>query len=140
MPSGQKHVWINCLLLFIVNCIIIVSTSINEVGLLCIFINLFLFSTFYIGPDLDTDSSIYHRWGILKIIWWPYKKLCNHRQRSHGFIWGPVSILLNILLLLSPVIYILYQNDYQFPWTEMLYVTAGIVFSIESHIVADRLL
>ena len=140
MPSGTKHVWISCLLLFIINGIITLTTQLNEVKLFCILTNIFLFSTFYLSPDLDTDSSVYHRWGYLKMLWWPYKKLCKHRQRSHGIITGPILILTNLCIILIPIIYYLYQTDYQFPLTEILFSVAVIIFSVEAHIVADKLL
>jgi len=140
MPSGTQHTWIGCFILFVVNSIIIFTTQTNEVRLLCIFTNIFLFSTFYLSPDLDINSSVYKRWGLLKIIWLPYKKLFNHRQRSHGFITGPISLLLYLGLLLSPGFYTLYHINYQFPLTEILLSVTVIIFSVEAHIVADKLL
>uniref|UniRef100_A0A6M3M6U0 Metal-binding protein n=1 Tax=viral metagenome TaxID=1070528 RepID=A0A6M3M6U0_9ZZZZ len=140
MPSGSKHIWISIAVLFIVNLIIILTTHITELRLFCIMTNAYLFASFYLSPDLDIDSSVYHRWGYLKMLWWPYKKLCKHRQRSHGIITGPILILTNLCIILIPIIYYLYQTDYQFPLTEILFSVAVIIFSVEAHIVADKLL
>jgi uncharacterized metal-binding protein len=41
--------------------------------------------------DLDIDSIEYRRWGLLRIIWWPYKEAVPHRSwLSHGLIVGPL--------------------------------------------------
>lgn len=50
-----------------------------------------LFSGTMLSPDLDLNSSIYHRWGPLRYIWWPYQKAIPHRSRfSHSFILAPL--------------------------------------------------
>ena len=39
----------------------------------------------WLSPDLDTQSRALKRWGILKTLWWPYRKLIPHRSVfSHG--------------------------------------------------------
>ena len=41
------------------------------------------------GPDLDTMSKQYTRWGIIKFLWYPYQAFFAHRSRwSHGLIFG----------------------------------------------------
>ena len=41
------------------------------------------------GPDLDTKSVQYSRWGIFRVFWLPYKGFFKHRSRwSHGLIFG----------------------------------------------------
>ncbi len=43
------------------------------------------------GPDLDTKSKQYKRWGLFKLIWLPYRKILGHRSRyTHGLLWGPI--------------------------------------------------
>lgn len=43
------------------------------------------------SPDLDTDSIPYHRWGLFKIIWYPYQRLFKHRSPfTHGIGIGSV--------------------------------------------------
>lgn len=49
----------------------------------------FLFGGLMFGPDLDTVSVQNSRWGILKGLWYPYKKVFKHRSRwSHGLVFG----------------------------------------------------
>lgn len=41
------------------------------------------------GPDLDTHSKQYTRWGVFCYLWYPYQVFFKHRSRwSHGLIFG----------------------------------------------------
>jgi len=41
------------------------------------------------GPDLDTVSKQYSRWGVFRFLWYPYQVFFKHRSRwSHGLIFG----------------------------------------------------
>lgn len=43
------------------------------------------------SPDLDVDSRIHKRWGILYLIWKPYKWCIPHRHFwSHGLVISPL--------------------------------------------------
>lgn len=49
----------------------------------------FLFGGIMFGPDLDTVSSPYARWGTFRFLWLPYRKFFPHRSRwSHGLVFG----------------------------------------------------
>lgn len=49
----------------------------------------FLFSGLMFGPDLDIYSRPYQRWGLLRWIWLPYRRVTHHRSMlSHGPIVG----------------------------------------------------
>lgn len=85
----------------------------------------YLFSTYYLSPDLDHDvgAASYRRWGWLRFIWYPYKQLVKHRSWiSHS---GPISATIKLLYLLAwsiPLWYILppeylhYQIIYAIVW------------------------
>jgi uncharacterized metal-binding protein len=48
-----------------------------------------LFSTFFMSPDMDLNSRVYNRWGVLKALWSPYKHLVRHRSKfSHSALGG----------------------------------------------------
>lgn len=50
-----------------------------------------LFSGLMLSPDLDLDSSIYQRWGLMRFLWWPYQKAIPHRSKlSHSFVLAPL--------------------------------------------------
>jgi uncharacterized metal-binding protein len=49
----------------------------------------FLFGGLMFGPDLDTVSRQYSRWGPLRLLWYPYRSVFRHRSRwSHGLTFG----------------------------------------------------
>lgn len=49
----------------------------------------FAFGGLMFGPDLDTVSAPYARWGTFRFLWLPYRNFFNHRSRwSHGLIFG----------------------------------------------------
>jgi uncharacterized metal-binding protein len=49
----------------------------------------FLIGGLMFGPDLDTRSVQYGRWGVFKIIWFPYKVFFKHRSvLTHGLLLG----------------------------------------------------
>ena len=62
---------------------------------------------FYIGglwlsPDLDTNSLSTKRWGLLQILWRPYRKIVPHRSLiSHGVCIGTLIRLIYLFTLIS---------------------------------------
>jgi uncharacterized metal-binding protein len=76
MPSGRTHDAITFAL----------AESASLAGFLT---GAFLFGGLMFGPDLDTQSVQYTRWGIFRFLWFPYKVVFAHRSRwSHGLILG----------------------------------------------------
>lgn len=57
---------------------------------------------FLLSPDLDTRSTPYRRWLVLRGIWVPYRKLCGHHRSfwSHGPI---VGTIIRVAWLLFPI-------------------------------------
>jgi uncharacterized metal-binding protein len=66
-----------------------------------ILIGAHLLSGIMFSPDLDIDSAIDDRWGILFWIWRPYMWLVPHRSRllSHGLLIAPLLRLLYFYLI-----------------------------------------
>ncbi len=61
-----------------------------------------LFGGFMFGPDLDSKSLPYKRWGLLRFIWKPYQSLGGHRSfasQSHDSLFGPVLRLIYVGLI-----------------------------------------
>ena len=57
-------------------------------------VSVFMFGTKYVSPDLDIDSVPYRRWGILRVLFWPFLKIVSHRDTwSHHIIIGPISVV-----------------------------------------------
>jgi uncharacterized metal-binding protein len=71
-----------------------ILTSIVTTGL--------LFGGLMFGPDLDTQSVHYTRWGPIRFIWWPYKVALAHRSRlSHGILFGTIIRIVYFLLVIT---------------------------------------
>jgi uncharacterized metal-binding protein len=65
----------------------------------------FLIGGLMFGPDLDTHSKQYTRWGIFCYLWYPYQAFFKHRSRwSHGLVFGTllrIVYFMGALTLLS---------------------------------------
>ncbi|MEB3200156.1 MAG: DUF2227 family putative metal-binding protein [Synechococcaceae cyanobacterium] len=65
----------------------------------------FLVGGLWLSPDLDTGSNAWRRWGPLRPLWWPYRRLLRHRSLlSHSPVLGSagrLTYLLAWLLLLG---------------------------------------
>jgi len=52
------------------------------------------------SPDLDlAHSRPSKRWGLLRLLWEPYRLLHPHRGNSHTYIYGPLSRLAYFALI-----------------------------------------
>jgi uncharacterized metal-binding protein len=61
-----------------------------------------LFGGLMFGPDLDTGSKPYQRWGPLRVLWYPYKVVFKHRSRlSHGLLFGTAVRVLYFTVVLT---------------------------------------
>lgn len=70
----------------------------------------FLFGGLMFGPDLDTVSRQYSRWGILRPIWFPYRAFFKHRSRwSHGLTFGT---LFRVIYFLGIVTILIFASAY----------------------------
>ncbi len=64
------------------------TSSVLAVSVICVAHNV---SGMLFSPDLDLDSRIHQRWGILLFIWKPYKWVIPHRHFwSHGLVLPPL--------------------------------------------------
>ncbi len=64
----------------------------------------YIFSGLMFSGDLDIHSNQYRRWGWLRGIWLPYRRLLAHRSFwSHGPIAGTLGRLVYVTLWLSIV-------------------------------------
>ena len=74
----------------------------------------FIFGGLMFGPDLDTVSRPYSRWGPVRAIWLPYRYFFPHRSRfSHGLILGAlirVIYFLGVVTLVGLIAAYLYQT------------------------------
>lgn len=120
----------------------------------------YLFSGLMFGPDLDIHSVQFRRWGLLRWLWLPYRKLFRHRSWwSHGPIvgtlvrliylglwglglalifWGAQTLIKDWPWPLQTGVDWLQASVYQFPlaWLAAL---VGLELGALSHIVSDWL-
>jgi uncharacterized metal-binding protein len=65
----------------------------------------FLIGGLLLSPDLDTRSNATRRWGVLKLLWWPYRRVLSHRSLfSHSPLLGSslrLAYLAGVVLLVS---------------------------------------
>jgi uncharacterized metal-binding protein len=71
----------------------------------------FLAGGLWLSPDLDTRSNPSRRWGPLRLLWWPYRRLLRHRSLlSHSPVLGSTVRLLYLAALITGVTSLLH------PW------------------------
>lgn len=148
MPGGKTHETINiavvvllaglsCLMMWEENGLAVRYLNIYTVSVFSIS---YLFATFFLSPDLDIESKSYKRWGVLKIIWWPYKVIFKHRGFSHNPVIGPLSIVINLAVVVAVLLLLMGVDLHRVPLRFTLVAMAGIVLSMEVHIVSDLLI
>ena len=87
MPSGKTHDRITLLLL--APTFIAVWSVTGSLTLASLVTSATFFGGWMFGPDLDTQSSQYKRWGVFRFLWLPYRVIFKHRSPwSHGILFG----------------------------------------------------
>ncbi|CAN5293704.1 metal-binding protein [soil metagenome] len=108
MPSGKVHDAITLGLALPAFGCAYLATSSFVASLICGVA--FLFGGLMFGPDLDTVSRPYSRWGPVRAIWLPYRYFFPHRSRfSHGLVFGA---LIRVIYFLGGVTLICLVSAY----------------------------
>jgi len=103
MPSGKTHDLLTLFLCVPAAAGLYVLTS--DVVITAVAAAAFLFGGFVFGPDLDTVSKQYSRWGPLRFIWFPYRAFFKHRSRwTHGLLFGTLIRVVYFLGIATIVI------------------------------------
>jgi uncharacterized metal-binding protein len=100
MPSGKVHdrITVTTAMLSVPAWYLLASTTTLPVYVGAI--AAYIFSGYLLSDDLDTNSLALKRWGLLRFIWTPYRKLIPHRSwLSHGLIVGPFLRVLYLELV-----------------------------------------
>lgn len=135
MPSGKTHTAINVTTVIFVLVIAFFVRELCQPLFLCTIG--FLFSTFFLNPDLDIwRSNVSKRWKFFRLYWYPYTLLFKHRGYSHHIVIGPTS---RILYLLLPVFFF-YHRIPQEIIKESLLVILGIWLADFLHILLDKII
>jgi uncharacterized metal-binding protein len=105
MPSGKTHDRITFLLILPTFLAAYALTYQLEVSVLATLA--MLFGGLMFGPDLDINSRQYHRWGPLRLLWWPYQKAFSHRSIfTHGIVVGTIVRIGYFCLVVTLVAFI----------------------------------
>lgn len=100
MPSGRTHDRITVWSLPLVAALGLAVT--RQSGLTLSLCAGFLFGGLMLGPDLDTHSIHYKRWGWFRWIWIPYRGSLKHRSPlSHAPVTGTVVRVVYLMAWLS---------------------------------------
>ncbi|MCC0177309.1 metal-binding protein [Waterburya agarophytonicola K14] len=102
MPSGTTH---DRITLWTLPWVASITYGLTRNGDLTLLVSGgFLFSGLMFGPDLDIRSIQFQRWGLLRGIWLPYRKLLRHRSLfSHGLIIGTCLRVLYLFLFVAGI-------------------------------------
>ena len=147
MPGGKTHETINITVLAAILAGIFYLTIWQETAILSRYMDAYtviafscsyLFATFFLSPDLDTKSRPFKRWKMFRILWWPYRTMFKHRGFSHNMILGPITILLNFVLILYLLTLLSGVGLHSIPQGLLIAATTGMILSIEIHIISDR--
>ncbi len=156
MPKAKTHNKVNFVLLAIILSTIYfvppVKVYIYKYATnitVAVFVVSYIFSNYYLSPDLDLKSNAcLKRWGPFKIVWRPYSWLFDHRKISHSLLFGTLT---RILYLLIAGIFILYILDIvallKFDWRIILQekyyfiaIISGLYLPGVFHSITDRIL
>ena len=105
MPSGKTHDAVTFLLVFPTFAAVWKITQSISIASIVTFS--FLIGGLMFGPDLDTKSQQYSRWGVFRFLWYPYQGFFKHRSRwSHGLIFGSLLRVIYIMGILTLVAFL----------------------------------
>ncbi|HLM62183.1 MAG TPA: metal-binding protein [Pyrinomonadaceae bacterium] len=112
MPSGKTHDAIT--FLFVAPTFAAAWEMTESFPLSLIVTVAFTFGGLMFGPDLDTHSKQYTRWGIFCYLWYPYQAFFKHRSRwSHGLVFGT---LLRIVYFMGALTLLSFLPMFLFAW------------------------
>lgn len=152
MPSGRTHDRITWLTAPPVGAAAWLLGA--EGGQVAALVGTYLFGGLMFGGDLDIHSRQYRRWGPLRWIWLPYRRLVSHRSVwSHGPIVGTLgrivylALWLALLLALAALLGLpvgAAPLDWAFNWANrhgvfLLWCLAGLEAGAMSHSLSDWL-
>ena len=112
----------------------------------------FLLGGLWLSPDLDTRSNPSRRWGPLRLLWWPYRRLLRHRSLlSHSPLLGSAGRLLYLAGLIGGMSWLLHPwgapppqalvGQLQQWWSDERVLTLAVLCGVEAsawlHLIQD---
>ncbi len=135
MPSGVTH---DRITIWILPWIVGVTYCLTRNGELTLILSGgYFFSGMMFGPDLDIRSLQYKRWGIIRGIWLPYRRVLKHRSIfSHGFIIGTCVRLVYLFLIIACIsifVVAIAQLIFGFSWNWQDFAQQQLSLSIDKY-------
>lgn len=107
--------------------------------------------TLFLSPDIDLRKSrASYRWGALSFLWEPYRALHPHRGASHTYLYGPLSRLVYLGIIVLAVSLLMGRgNDLWYSLSllvdqrgqeVLLPFLGGYLFSQWAHLIQDGIL
>lgn len=144
MPSGERHLQIELILWlpFTVGFYFLTASLMHSL----IFTGAYLVSSLLLSPDLDLkENRPRRRWGVLSFIWWPYVRIFKHRGVSHSLLFGPLTRLGYLAVLLALLIAVLYYLQISLPQLRvplsrevLIALLSGLYAPNLLHVLVDR--
>jgi len=112
----------------------------------------FLIGGLWLSPDLDTRSNPSRRWGPLRLLWWPYRRLLRHRSLlSHSPFLGSTVRLLYLAALITGATWLLHPwgapsplqlaRSLQLVWQQQRGLSLAVLIGVEAsawvHLIQD---
>ena len=99
MPNFNTHKIVNFIVFILITLFLFYYNFLNY--LYPLFFLGYYIGTIYITPDLDINSKPSN-----SKIWWIYKKLSNHRGKTHSLIYGFLFPIIYLLFFIIGIVYI----------------------------------
>jgi len=143
MPNYSSHLILNFFLLAVGFVLYVQYPFLTPIQL-AIFILGYFIGTVFVSPDLDTKSSAARRCGVLCT---PYRKMFTHRGISHHWLWGTVTRIIYVLIVIGFFAGLVYVLKLPLPDItiilthplELLLLIQGIFISNLLHTVIDTI-
>lgn len=141
MPNTKTHDIITAGLFPVIGGIFYFIIGVELLSIL-ILLGGFLFSSLMFNGDLDILSKPYNRWGLLRVIWYPYRLIFSHRSIfTHGIIIGSIIRLMWISPLIFVLLYLLgYDIRILFTGDYYLWFLLGIELGNINHTACDYII
>ena len=112
----------------------------------------FLIGGLWLSPDLYTRSNPSRRWGPLRLLWWPYRRLLRHRSLlSHSPFLGSTVRLLYLAAMITGVSGLLHPwgapsplqlaRSLQLVWQQQRGLSLAVLIGVEAsawlHLIQD---
>ena len=100
MPSGKVHDRITVATAILSAPVWFFTEPVTTFPAYAAALSAYVFSGVMLSDDLDTKSVALKRWGALKFIWTPYRRIVPHRSwLSHGLVVGPLGRIVYIAVV-----------------------------------------